>query len=82
MKELLCFCIVTWRMWRVKLYIQHAGRVVFAILPAWVYFLEKSFRVAKVGMKILSRACVYCITRTILVNKVFIFCLLFTNIIY
>ena len=41
MKELLCFCVVTWRMWRVKLYIQHAGRVVFAILPAWVFFRKK-----------------------------------------
>ena len=52
MKELLCFCVVTWRMWRVKLYIQHAGRVVFAILPAWVYFFEKSFRVVKVVLKV------------------------------
>lgn len=82
MKELLCFCAEDWRFWRVKLYIQHAGRVVFAILLAWVFFFEKSFRVPKIVPKILSRACVYYITRTILVNKVFIFCLLFTNIIY
>ena len=40
------------------------------------------FRVPKVVPKILSRVYVYYITRTILVNKVFIFCLLFTNIIY
>ena len=43
MKELLCFCVVTWRMWRVKLYIQHAGRVMYAILPAWVFFVKKVF---------------------------------------
>jgi hypothetical protein len=32
----ICFCI------------KHAGRVVFAILPAWVFF-KKSFRVQKIG---------------------------------
>ena len=48
---------------------------------AWVYFFEKSFRVPKIVPKVLSRACVYYITRTISVNKVFIFCLLFSKIV-
>lgn len=52
MKEFRCFCAEDWRFWRVKWYIEHAGSVVFTVLPAWVYFLEKSFRVPKVVPKI------------------------------
>ena len=48
------FCAEDWRMWRVKWYIQHAGKVVFTMLPACGIFLEKSFRVPKVVPKIES----------------------------
>ena len=34
MKEFWCFCAKDWKFWRVKWYIQHAGSVVFTILPA------------------------------------------------
>ena len=36
MKEFWCFCAEDWRFWRVsvKRYKQHAGSVVFTILPA------------------------------------------------
>ena len=46
------FCAECLRIWRVKWYIQHAGSVVFTMLPAWVYFFEKSFRVPKIVPKI------------------------------
>ena len=46
-------------------------------MSVFFFFFEKSFRVPKV----LSRVCVYYITRTISVNKVFIFCLLFSKIV-
>ena len=44
-------------------------------------FFKKSFLVLKIVLKILSRVYVYYITRTISVNKVFIFCLLFSKIV-
>ena len=37
----LCFCAESWRIWRAKWYIRHAGSVVFTTLPAWVYFFLK-----------------------------------------
>jgi hypothetical protein len=37
------FCAEGLRFWRVKWYIQYARSVVFAGLPAWVYFFEKKF---------------------------------------
>ena len=53
MKEFWCFCAKDWRFWRVKWYIQHAGSVVFTMLPAWVYFFEKSFLRAKIVPKVM-----------------------------
>ena len=45
------FCAEGWKFWMVKWYIQYAGNAVFTKLPAWVYFLEKSFRVPEVVPK-------------------------------
>ena len=48
------FCAEDLRMYRVKWFLQHAGSVVFTMLPAWVYFFERSFRVPKIVLSVLS----------------------------